>query len=402
MIKPEFLNINVLLNDSSLLKLFSVVRAYGGVLRFVGGAVRDAIAGIKRFEIDLATDLSPEELVDACSEEGIKTIPVGLKTATTGVILNNKIYQVSSLYKKHSSEVEFTDDWNADASKRDLTINAVYADDQGNVFDYYQGIDDLENGVIRFIGDGVERIKEHPIRIMRFFRFYALFGKGDPDLRSLKACISCKEMLRQLPIEQVRDELFKLFTAENLKPALQLIFDYEILSYILPVPEDVSGLENLAKAVARYKQQPDPLRRLFVLYHPNVELAENLAVRLHLSKNQKKRIINWAKYNLDPAQLENDGYLLGQIYVHGHEFCKDKLLFLLAENKISEEKYFDLINHLDLLPTPEFPLTGAILLEKGLVEKHKIGESLEILKTYWLENQLKPTAEELCAYIRKN
>ena len=195
MIKTEYLNPELIIKDKNILKLFNAVENSGGVLRFVGGAVRDVLAGIEGFEIDLATDLSPDELVEACQEYGLKTVPIGLKYATTGVIISNKIVEISHLRKANNENTfytEFTDDWNCDASKRDLTINAVYADQRGNVFDYYNGVSDLENGIVKFIGNPEDRIKEAPIRIMRFFRFYSIFGKNEPNLKSLKACVENK------------------------------------------------------------------------------------------------------------------------------------------------------------------------------------------------------------------
>ena len=207
MIKTEYLNTELIVKDKRILTLFRAVENHGGVLRFVGGAVRDVLAGkTDGFEIDLATDLSPDELVEACQEENLKTVPIGLKYATTGVVIADKIVEVSHLRKtgtgyRFSSEFEFTDDWSTDASKRDLTINAVYADERGNVFDYYNGIEDLENGIVKFIGNPEDRIKEAPIRIMRFFRFYSIFGKTEPHLKSLKACIENKHLLKTVAIE---------------------------------------------------------------------------------------------------------------------------------------------------------------------------------------------------------
>ena len=189
MMRPEYLDINRIIKDKAILKLFNAVQNYGGALRFVGGAVRDVLIGKEGFEVDLATDLTPDELVEACGEKGLKTVSLGLKFAKTGVVLNNQIFEISSLHKnmrasEKDSDLSFTDDWNADASTRDLTINAVYADENGNVFDYYNGIDDLEKGVVRFIGSADEKVKEQPIRILRFFRFYSEYGKTDPDLKA--------------------------------------------------------------------------------------------------------------------------------------------------------------------------------------------------------------------------
>ena len=173
MMRPEFLDMSKILYDKHIVWLFRAVEDHGGTLRFVGGTVRDALAHLSGFGFDLATDLSPDELVEACEDSGLKTVPIGLKLDTIGVILNNQILQISCLRKNIISEtgeqiVTFSDDWNVDASKRDLTINAVYADLKGNVFDYYNGIDDLEKGIVRFIGNAEDRIKEDYLRILRF------------------------------------------------------------------------------------------------------------------------------------------------------------------------------------------------------------------------------------------
>ena len=205
MFKDKYLDISNLTTNKNVLHLFNIVETHGGVLRFVGGAVRDAIAGLKGFDLDLATDLSPDELVEICEENGIKTIPIGIKFGTLGVVIDNQVLEVTSLRKDvktdgRHAEVIFTSDWEEDASRRDLTINAVYADEKGNVFDYYNGVDDLEKGIVRFIGNANQRIKEDYLRILRFFRFYSIFSKAPIDKKALHACRDNKEGLRQLSL----------------------------------------------------------------------------------------------------------------------------------------------------------------------------------------------------------
>ncbi len=400
MFKPEYLDVDQIVRDKNILKLFSAVAGHGGVLRFVGGAVRDVLAGKKGFEIDLATDLSPEELIEACEESGLKTTSLGLKSATTGVVINNNIVEVSSLVKnrhgdKLVSDFDFTDDWNADASKRDLTINAVYADEHGNVFDYYNGIDDLEHGLIRFIGAAEERIKENPIRIMRFFRFYSIFGKGLPDLKSLKACVENRDLLKTVAIEQVRDELFKIFLTPNVINTLHIIFENDILSYILPTSDHLAPLENLNKLVAQNNLKPDALRRLFILYLPDPALAESLAVRLHLSKKQKTRLTAWAKYAFDAKKIKDEKYLRQICYQRGTEFCKDKILFSLATAGKCDEDLTTVFAKLDRLTIPEFPLNGKDLIRLGLSDYSKISDILEQLKDCWIEHDFQLSAEQL-------
>ena len=399
MIKTEYLNPELIIKDKSILKLFNAVENNGGVLRFVGGAVRDVLAGkLQGFEIDLATDLSPDELVEACQEAGLKTVPIGLKYATTGVVISNKIVEVSHLRKinngyKLSSEFEFTDDWNTDASKRDLTINAVYADNRGNVFDYYNGVSDLENGIVKFIGKPQDRIMEEPIRIMRFFRFYSIFGKTEPDKKSLKACVENKHLLKNIAIEQVRDELFKIFLTDNVVPTLRYVFENDILDYILPTSAHLDRLENLQQLVKKHSLEADILRRLFVLYTPDETLAENLATRLHLTKKQKYRLVNWSRFIFNENKINDINYLTKVCYMFDKEFCIDKVLFSASENtSIEISSALDIINTIVI---PQFAVKGKDLIDCGLTEYSKIKDILETLEQNWIENNFVDTHEEL-------
>lgn len=406
MIRTEFLDVNKIITDKAILKLFKTVNDHGGVLRFVGGAVRDVLAGLKGFDLDLATDLTPDELVEACQDAGLKTVPIGIKFATTGVIINNKVIEVSSLYKertgyKLNSDFAFTDDWNADAAKRDLTINAVYADEYGNVFDYYNGISDLENGIIRFIGSAEQQIKEQPIRIMRFFRFYSIFGKGEPDLKSLKACVENRDLLKTVAIEQVRDELAKILLTPNVVNTMQIMFENDILSYILPISKNLSILQNLSDLIVTNNLEPSALRRLYVIYFPDEALAENLAMRLHMSKENKSRLVNWAKFNINGDLIADDNYLKKIIYLHGKEFCKDKVLFYAAKNNLHDFPIKEIFAKIEESATPKFPVTGADLITLGIDDNAKIGATLNLLKQKWIQSNFCLTENELTDIAKK-
>jgi tRNA nucleotidyltransferase/poly(A) polymerase len=406
MIKAEFLDISLFLKDLQLLKLFKAVENAGGAVRFVGGAVRDALVGLEGSEIDLATNLSPEELVEACHDAGLKTVPIGLKASTTGVVINEKIYTVSSLWQRPQGEdilitEGYTDDWNADASRRDLTINAIYADEKGNVFDYYNGISDLEEGKIRFIGVPEERIKENPIRILRFFRFYALFGKTDPDPKSLKACLALKDLLREVSIEQIRDELFKILSCSRPVPTLEMISKHDLLSYIWPLPKHAELLDRLVEVIEENHQQPDPLRRLFIIYLPDFELADNMATRLHLGKTQRKRLTQWAKFDLRTDCLADPFYLNRQIFEHGKEFCIDKLLLEAAQDKITSAQCGVFLKQIAETTIPDFPLRGQDLIAIGIEDPVQIGSCMEYLKEFWIRHNFKPDFQELTALARE-
>ncbi len=408
MMKPNFLDMSKLLKSERIYRLFDAVETHGGTLRFVGGAVRDTLAGRHNdFDLDLASDLSPDELVEACQDYGIKTIPVGLKFGTVGVIMDNQVLEVTSLRKDiktdgRHAEVEFTDDWSVDASRRDLTINAVYADLYGNVFDYYNGITDLENGVVRFIGNPDERIKEDYLRIMRFFRFYSIFSKQAINKDALKACVNNKDGLRTLSIERVRDELFKLLVTPRAAETMQIIFDNDILSYFLPSKSiHIKALHNLTKLVEDMKYEGNFLRRLFVLYQPNASEAENIARTLRFSKRQKDNFVNWAKINLMPENISTSCQRLRFIYRYGKDFCLDKILLAAAIYEIDSEKAANVLQEVENAIVPVFPLRGRDLIEHKIAFGEKIGQVLALLEQQWIDSNFNLTRDELLEFAKK-
>ena len=406
MMRPEYLDVSEILKSSSVLRLFDAVHDYGGALRFVGGAVRDALAGIKGFEIDLATDLTPDELVEACSEKGIKTVSLGLKFAKTGVVLQDHVFEVSSLHKNlpddaKFSDFSFTDDWNADAANRDLTINAVYADEEGNVFDYYNGIEDLENGVVRFIGNAAQKIAEQPIRIMRFFRFYSIFAKTEPDLKSLKACAENRELLKTVAIEQIRDEFFKILATKNAPGVIEMMMENDILSFVLPQKINAQALKNLDMIVRQNGLEPDMMRRLFVLFEPDQILSESLAVRLKLTKGQKSKLIALSRFSFDGSKTDDINYIRRVIFAHNKEFVKDKILTTLALSGSCDIDILPIFEQIDAMDIPVFPLNGKDLIELGMIDCSPIKEIMARLKNMWLESDFALSDDDLKAQARK-
>lgn len=400
MLKSNYLNTSNLLHTAHIVKLFNAIEEHGGVIRFVGGAVRDTIAGFSNFNLDLATDLSPDEIVEACQDHGLKTIPIGLKIGTIGVIIDNQILEVSSLRRRvtdtgKQAQYEFTDDWSADASRRDLTINAVYADLDGNIFDYYNGINDLENGIVRFIGDPEERIQEDYLRIMRFFRFYSRFGKGEPDKESLAACIKYKNKLRTIAIERVRDELFKLLVTPNVTKTMRLIYDNDILSFFLPKSKHLDALQRLTKVVADAQYEGNFLRRLFVLYQPNAALAERLANTLRLTKKQKEDFVRWARIEVSEDNVLSANDRLRFVYRYGKQFCIDKILLAVAIYDLSVPVLSDVLHEIEGYVVPIFPLRGRDLVNIGITDNRKIGNVLGILEQRWMDSNFTLTRDEL-------
>ena len=404
MFKDKYLNMDTIITDKAVLKLFEIVENHGGILRFVGGAVRDALAGIKGFDLDLATDMSPDELVETCEENNIKTIPIGIKYGTVGVVINDNVLEVTSLRKDietdgRHAKVEFTSDWNEDASRRDLTINAVYADEKGNVFDYYNGIEDLEKGIVRFIGNPNLRIQEDYLRILRFFRFYSIFGKGDIDSKALMACSANHAGLSKISIERIRDEFFKIMLTPNVIKTIKIMLDNDILGYILPQAQHFNCLERLINLVHKHRLDESALRRLFALYLPDEKLAESFSTRLKLSRKEKELFVKLATYNPEISDFMNQTILIKLLYNLGREFCYNKFIILCAKEDYTPDNFEQTLQNIKDTPIPEFTLKGRDIINAGIEDNRKIGNILNRLEQQWIESNFTINKEELLSQV---
>lgn len=399
MIRDNYLDINKLVKSKKVLRLFKVVERHGGVVRFVGGAVRDALKGIEGSDLDFATNLSPDELVEACTEEGLKTVAIGIKYGTVGVMIDDSLVEVTSLRKDiktdgRHAEVEFTDNWEEDASRRDLTINAVYADEKGNVFDYYNGIEDLEKGVVRFIGSANQRIKEDYLRILRFFRFYSMFGVGEPDKKAVEACAENAENLKNLAMERIKEEMLKILLTKNAVKTIEVMQNNNIMSYIMPDAKYLDSLDFIKKLVNGRVLENKALLYLFTMYQPDVPFAENLAQRLKFSRKERQKFVSWAEEEVTLNQLLEDKSRLCLAYEYGKEFCLEKLLLITARNKEPLPNFWGLYDAIEHMEVPTFPLRGQDLVDKG-VETAQIGRILKEREQAWINSGFRLSKEEL-------
>ena len=254
-------------------RLLGALRADEGLTRYVGGAVRDELLGFPVSDVDLATRIRPEEVVERLKSAQIKVIPTGIDHGTVTAVSDGQLVEVTSLRRDVSTDgrratVAYTDDWKEDAARRDFTINALSADPAtGEIFDYFGGLDDLEARHIRFIGDPLQRIAEDHLRILRFFRFHARFGSGEPDAAALDACTARANDLMALSRERIADELLKLPAMPDPAPTLGIMLQRGILKPVLPEiePERLCDLEALIAAERDAGIEPDGLRRLSAL-----------------------------------------------------------------------------------------------------------------------------------------
>ena len=365
-------------------QLLPVIGADRGDSRFVGGCVRDALLGLPVSDIDIATRLRPEEVLDRLREAKIKAVPTGLAHGTVTAVLNGQPIEITSLRRDVSTDgrratIAFTDDWREDAARRDFTINALSADPiSREVFDYFHGEQDIEAHRVRFIGDPFQRIAEDHLRILRFFRFHARFGKGEPDAAGLEACARRANDLMALSRERIADELLKILSLPNPAATLQLMVDRGIWKPVLP-EIDRSGIDRLRRLIEREQvagSGADPVRRLAALLPPDAELAEAVGMRLRLSKKQTKRLVSAAAR---PAGDDQAPRALA--YRIGVEEAVDRLLLGEDDPKTLRQKVAELTDW----KRPRLGIGGGELIGMGLSPGPLVARTLQAIEQEWVD-----------------
>ncbi len=352
-----------------------------GAIRFVGGAVRDSLLGLDVTDIDCATLLAPDEVVKRLEAAGIKAVPTGIKHGTITAVLVGKPYEITTLRRDvatdgRHAEIAYTDDWQEDAARRDFTINALSADPlTGEIFDYFGGEADLEGRRVRFIGDPLKRIAEDHLRILRFFRFHARFGGGQPDAPGLVAATARANDLMALSRERIADELLKILALRDPSDTVRLMIERGIFAPVLPEIVDADGLERLIEREKTFDQPADPIRRLAALLPPDPTLATAIATRLKLSRAQRSRLaIAAARMPGDTAAPRALGYRLGT------ESAIDRLLLCPANDIVTGNALAYLIAN----PPPRFPLKGGELIARGVEPGPEVSRLLKQIEDTWV------------------
>ena len=344
-----------------------------GNARFVGGSVRDTLLGIPVSDVDLATPLAPQRVVELLRAAGIKAIPTGIEHGTITAVLESGPVEVTTLRRDVSTDgrratVAFTDDWREDAARRDFTMNALYADPRtGEMFDYFGGLADLEARHVRFIGDPFKRIAEDHLRILRFFRFLARFG-DQADPAGLDACTARAKDLMALSRERIRDELLKLLVARDAVRVVRLMIERGIFEPVLPEIISADLLAHLAGREAVTGITPDPIRRLAAVLPRDGAAADQIGARLKLSNAERKRLVAATGEPLEaPKPLA---------YRLGRETALDRLL--LSDRNIAQ------IEEIRSWEAPRLPLSGGALVARGLAKGPDVARALRAVEDRWI------------------
>jgi poly(A) polymerase len=399
-------------------RVIAALRAEGADVRFVGGCVRDAVLKRAIKDVDIATHDPPERVMLLLEQAGIKAVPTGIEHGTVTAVTSSHHFEITTLRCDvetfgRKARVEFTDDWAADAARRDFTINALFADPDGRIYDPFDGLLDLGAGRIRFVGDPRQRLEEDVLRLLRFFRFYAHYGKPPPDAGSLAACRIMAPNLPRLSGERVCGEFIKLLQATDPASVLLLMHGERILDHVLPEAQEFGRLRVLcfleARGLRMDSVQPDPLRRLAATLRTDKAGAMAVAERLKLSIRQRDRLVALAA----PAVLPQPSWsgperrrLLRKV---GGDIFRDLVLIAWAQHKSIEahgssaetQAWIGLINDADGWVPVDLPVKGRDALALGVPHGPAVGNLMAAIEQWWEAEDYRPDREACLAKMKE-
>lgn len=424
---------NPWMTTSGVRAVIAAVRAAGGDVRFVGGAVRDTLGGRPVEEVDFATNLPPQQVMEAITSAGLKAVPTGLSHGTVTAVAKGVGYEITTLRHDLATDgrrakVAFTDDWKADAARRDFTFNALYAETDGTIHDYFGGAADLVAGRVRFIGSAKARIREDVLRILRFFRFVAVISSSSsstiaavPDEEAIAACAALAHLLPRLSVERVWREMKKLLAAPDPRVAITLMAEHGILPYVFPETETTARLKRLISielALNAVRPLPMlhcdiPMRRLAALLVDSSQTSDpdddkctihkTIATRLRFSKAECEslRSILAAVSVVSTAltmssHIARNKALRRSLYQWGAATVIDAVIIAAAaaESHYEPSALKPVLKLAVTWQPPIFPLRGQDLVEAGVPKGARVGRLLKVIEQWWIESDFVPNKKE--------
>jgi poly(A) polymerase len=384
------------LNDPALSKVLGILNA-GGTTRVAGGAVRNALLGVPVADVDLATTLAPEALMAKARDAGLGVHPTGLEHGTVTVVADGQPFEVTTLridvetFGRHA-RVHFTDNWEADARRRDFTMNALYCDADGKVHDPLGGYRDLERRIVRFVGKPQARIKEDYLRILRFFRFNAQYGRGTPHSDGLKHSVRLRRNLLKLSGERIRQELWKLLAAPRAVAMLRTMKKHGITRILLGTEGETRALQRMTEIDRWLKLAPDPLLRLHLLTGD----AQGYRERLKLTNAEMARVRALSSAG-EPSPSLRPAERRAVLYQLGRQAYKDSIRIAWAASRapIKDTGWKKLLLFEKDAALPQFPVSGADLIARGMKPGPAMGRTLRALEDWWIAAGFPEEKEQL-------
>ncbi|HWQ85707.1 CCA tRNA nucleotidyltransferase [Brevundimonas sp.] len=393
------------LTAASTRAVMAALEAAGGpgCARFVGGCVRNALIGVPVDDIDIATTLKPEETDKAIRAAGLKAVPTGMAHGTVTAVTERTPFEITTLRRDVSTDgrnatVAFTDDWAEDAARRDFRLNALYADADGQVFDPTgHGVADVKGGRIVFVGDPETRIAEDYLRILRFFRFFAWYGRGEADPAALAACRERAPGMGRLSAERVSKELMKLLSAPDPRPAMAAMDGARVLAQVLPEATSCAQFDAAVDLTA------DPALRLMTLLPADAEVAKGVSGRLRLANAVRDRLMQAATAFPSVDLSMSDAAARAAVYRHGVRAVMDALYRRWAEAPGRGDDARRLLRLVEDWTPPGLPVGGRQIARLGVAPGPETGRLLKAFEDGWVADDFPSEghAERLAALVNR-
>ena len=384
--------------------LFRAVESYSdeSEIRYVGGCVRKILKNEKVNDIDLATNLNPEQIMQVCKKKNIKFYETGLEHGTITAIINDYKFEITSLRKDlktdgRHADVIFTNDWKEDASRRDFSINSIYSDLEGNIFDPFNGKKDLEDGKISFIGDAEKRIKEDYLRILRYIRFFLNYSKHGHNKDITKIIKKNLEGVSKISSERLLDEFKKLFNSDGFLKLNEDEFCREIIILIFPQFKNIHSLKNLHKYAKDNIKNIDFIFLISFLIVDGTDNADYFIYKFNISKKDQKRILFLNEYLKNKNNEKfNTKNLWKILYFNGKDSLLDLINFHIFKSKKVDKKLENFLNFFKDKKVPTLPLKAATLMTKyNIPEGKELGLKLKQIENKWVDNDFRITEKEV-------
>lgn len=377
--------------------VFDALEAAGGpdCARYVGGCVRNAVMGQPVADVDIATRLTPGQTSAALQAAKIRAVPTGIEHGTVTAVVRGHPFEITTLRRDVETDgrravVAFTTDWIEDAQRRDFTFNALYASRDGTLHDPVgDGLADAHAGRVVFVGDPETRIREDYLRVLRFFRFLAWYGRGGADPAGLAACAALKDPVAGLAAERISKELLKLLAAPDPRPAVRLMAETGVLAVVLPEAADLAAFEAMVEIDA------SPELRLAALLPYESEIAGTAAKRLRLSNAQRDRWV--AAVGAGTSKDMSDQAVRAMVYREGAQAAADRLKLAWAQAPSEAWRSRLAVAAWD---APKFPLSGEDAMAAGLSRGPAVGQALRQIESGWIDGDFAEDREALLARLR--
>ena len=398
-------DIRNLTSKTPVKKIFDTINNFSSnsEIRYVGGCIRKIINKEIVDDIDLATNLNPQEITDALKKNKINFYETGIKHGTITAIIDDYKFEITSLREDietdgRHAEVKFSNNWKKDAARRDFSINSIYSDSNGNLFDPFNGKEDLEKGLVKFIGDSETRIKEDYLRILRYLRFYLTYSKYTHNLETLRAIKKNLQGISGLSKDRLLDELRKYIKSKVLTKLSNDKFSVELFQIIFPQLRRIKIFSNPNSFSRNKLEEADFIFILSLLIVDGTDNVDYFMYKFNISKKDQKRlkiINNFYRYKITVKSFSQNN--LDKIfYFHGKQAVIDILSYKLFINKKIDQKLIDTIEVFKYKILQTMPIGAKTLMNKYNISEGKtLGNKLKLIEAEWVNNNFKISEKQI-------